>query len=140
MILTGISRIGRDAELRYTTAGDAVVGLSLAFNYGKKDESGNRPTTWVKATLFGKRAESLAPYLTKGTQVWTILSDVRLSEYQKKDGTSGVALEARVDQLEFSGSREQSAESAPPPPPRQAPQTPRQPTSSVADMDNDIPF
>jgi single-strand DNA-binding protein len=144
MILTGISRIGRDAEVRFTTNGDAVAGLSLAFNYGKKDDQGNRPTTWVKATLFGKRAESLAQYLTKGTQVWTVLSEVRIAEYQKKDGSSGVALEANVVQLEFAGSREQSAGSAPPPPPpppqRQAPQPQRQPATSVVDMDSDVPF
>ena len=142
MILTGISRIGRDAEVRFTSNGDAVAGLSLAFNYGKKDDQGNRPTTWVKATLFGKRAESLAQYLTKGTQVWTVLSDVRITEYQKKDGTSGVALEARVDQLEFAGSRDQSAGSAPAPQQRQAPQqAQRQPAASVGDMEDDqIPF
>lgn len=138
MILTGISRIGRDAEVRFTTNGDAVAGLSLAFNYGKKDGQGNRPTTWVKATLFGKRAESLAQYLTKGTQVWTVLSEVRITEYQKKDGTSGVALEARVDQIEFAGSREHSAETAAPQ--RETPQAPRQPAQSMAAMDDDIPF
>ena len=146
MILTGISRLGRDAEVRYLASGDAVAGLSLAFNYGKKDDQGNRPTTWVKATLFGKRAESLAQYLTKGTQVWTVLSDVRVTEYQKKDGTSGSALEAKIEQLEFAGSREQSADSAPaapaPPPQRQAPprQAPPRPAANLSDMEDDIPF
>jgi single-strand DNA-binding protein len=143
MILTGISRIGRDVELRYLASGEAIAGLSLAFNHGKKDDQGNRPTTWVKATLFGKRAESLANYLTKGTQIWTVLSDVRISEYQKKDGTSGVSLEANVVQLEFAGSREQSP-AAPAPQQRQAPapQPQRQPGggANLADMDDDIPF
>ncbi len=145
MILTGVSRIGRDAEVRFTSNGDAVAGLSLAFNYGKKDGQGNRPTTWVKATLFGKRAESLAQYLTKGTQVWTVLSDVRVTEYQKKDGTSGVSLEANVVQLEFAGSREQSATPSPQQQrqaPAAAPRTPAIPAGGahLADMDDDIPF
>ena len=38
----GMARLGRDAELRYTPNGDAVCNLSLAFSYGKKDDSGRR--------------------------------------------------------------------------------------------------
>jgi single-strand DNA-binding protein len=146
MQINGVARLGRDAELRYLATGDAVAGLSLAFTSGKKDDQGNRPTTWVKAALFGKRAESLASYLTKGTQVCVSLSEARMTEYQKKDGTSGAALEAKVDQLEFVGSREQSADSAPaapaPPPQRQAPPrpAPSRPAANLSDMEDDIPF
>ncbi len=139
MILTGISRIGRDVELRYTQAGDAVAGLSLAFNYGKKDDQGNRPTTWVKASLFGKRAEGLAQYLTKGTQVWTVLQDVRIEEFKKKDGTSGISLSATVAQIEFAGNREQSAQPSSQQVPRQVPAQ-QAPPANLADMDDDIPF
>ncbi|CAB4124701.1 Ssb Single-stranded DNA-binding protein [uncultured Caudovirales phage] len=144
--IQGVARLGRDAEVRYLASGDAVAGLSLAFSAGKKDDQGNRPTTWVKAVLFGKRAESLANYLTKGTQVCVVLSDARLTEYQKKDGTAGAALEAKVELLDFVGSREQSADSAPaapaPPPQRQAPPrpAPSRPAANLSDMEDDIPF
>ncbi len=137
MILTGPVRLGRDAELKYLPSGDAVITLSLAYNYGKKDDSGNRPTTWIRASLFGKRAESLAQHLVKGTQLWVVLNEVRLSEFQKKEGGSGAAIEARIEQLDFIGSREQSSAPAPQ---RQAPPPQRQPAQSIEDMDSDIPF
>ena len=38
MILTGLARIGKDAELRYTASNEPVANISLAFNYGRKGE------------------------------------------------------------------------------------------------------
>lgn len=56
MILTGLARLGADADLRYTQGGEPVATLRLAFNYGQKDSSGSKPTQWIEASLFGKRA------------------------------------------------------------------------------------
>jgi len=56
----GLARIGRDAEIRFTPGGEAVAGLSLAFTYRVK---GEKCTQWVDGSLWGKRAEALAPYL-----------------------------------------------------------------------------
>src|SRR3546814_4735293 len=42
-ILTGLMRLGRDAELKYTAGGDAIANLALAYNYGKK-ENGKQPS------------------------------------------------------------------------------------------------
>ena len=53
MYLHGLCRLGRDAELRYLTDGTPVLGMALAYNYGKKDDQGNRPTQWIDASLFG---------------------------------------------------------------------------------------
>lgn len=97
----GIARIGRDVEVRVTSNGDVVAGISLAFTYGKKGQDGKRPTQWVEASLWGKRAENLAPYLTKGSQVVAYLEDVCVQTYQKQDGTAGVKLAARVSDLEL---------------------------------------
>ena len=65
-MMIGLARLGRDAEIRTTSQGDSVATLALAFSYGRKGSDGNRPTQWVDAALWGKRAEALAPYLTKG--------------------------------------------------------------------------
>ena len=51
-----------------------MLEMALAFNYGQKDGSGNKPTQWVEASLWGKRAESLKDYLKKGAAVDVILS------------------------------------------------------------------
>ena len=67
--LTIAGNVGRDAELRRTKSGDDVLGFSVAVDNGK-DKSGNkRPTTWVQCSIWGKRAESLASHIRKGTKL-----------------------------------------------------------------------
>ena len=137
----GLARIGRDAELRYLPQGDAVINLSLAFSYGKKGADGNRPTQWVDAALFGKRAETLAPYLLKGGLVVAYLSDVHIEAYEGKNGT-GHKLVARVDDLELAGSKGDGAapaqQAAKPQTTRTAP-APAPAGGGFVDID-DIPF
>ena len=150
----GLARIGRDAELRKTQSGESVIGLSLAFSYGRKDADGKRPTQWVDATLWGKRAEALAPYLQKGGLVAVSLEEVHMETYQNK-GVEGHKLAARVVDIELAGGSKDSSAAAPPPtPPRAAPQQggrdggysnthsvpPQRAASGFDDMDDDIPF
>lgn len=140
----GLARIGRDVELRYIPSGDAVANIALAFSYGKKGADGKRPTQWVEAALFGKRAEALAPYLTKGGAVVAYLSDVRIETYEGKNGP-GHKLVARVDDLELcSGEKPQQREAEAAPqlqPQRTAPRPPPMASGSgFEDMDDDIPF
>ena len=144
----GLARIGRDAEIRYTQGNDAVASLSLAFSYGRKGDDGKRPTQWVDATLWGKRAEALAPYLKKGGLVSVSLEDVHTEVYQGKHGEATKVV-ARVVDLELAGSGERQ-QAAPPAqaPARQQQQRPAQPQrpapapqgSGFDDMDSDIPF
>jgi single-strand DNA-binding protein len=114
----GLARIGRDVEVRFTGNGDAVASISLAFEYGKKDANGNRQTQWVEASLWGKRAESLSPYLKKGQQVVAYLDDVCIETYKTKDNKEGYKLAARVSDIELvKGQREaQPAPKKPDPP------------------------
>jgi len=153
MHLIGVARLGRDAEVRYLQDGTAVSNLSLAWNYGKKDGEGNRPTQWVDAALFGDRAEKLSQYLLKGTQIMVHLSDPRIEEYDKTGGGKGFKLVSRVDHIEFVGGQQQGQQGQQR---QQAPQQPRQQTpqreqrqapqqnygggGGFADMGEDIPF
>lgn len=131
----GLARIGRDIEIRYTTNNEPVANISLAFTYGKKGSDGKRPTQWVDASLWGKRAESLAPYLSKGMQIVAYLEDVHLTSYQKGDGTHHSKIVARLADLELISSNEQQA---PAPAPQRQPAP--NPSTGFDDMDNDIPF
>ena len=106
MILTGLARIGVDVELRYLPSGDPVANLALAYNYGKRDEgTGNRPTQWVDAVLWGPRAQALAPHLLKGTTLDVVVEDVHIVPYTKRDGSTDVKLAGRVASIEFAGPR-----------------------------------
>lgn len=67
LIIAG--NVGKDAVLRRTGSGDAVLGFSVAVDQGK-DASGNkRDTLWVDCSVWGKRAESLESYIVKGTKL-----------------------------------------------------------------------
>lgn len=139
--LIGLARIGRDAELRFTQGGDPVASLSLAFSYGKKDPGTNqKPTQWVDGSLWGKRAESIAPYLLKGTLVYVALDDTHIETYQARDGSQGSKLTGRVSVIEFASKPNQEQSTAPRQAPASPPPAPRQPAASLADMDDDIPF
>jgi single-strand DNA-binding protein len=141
--LFGIARLGRDAELKYTANSDPVIQLALAFEYGKKQD-GKRPTQWVDASIWGKRAESLAPYLLKGQQVSVTIDDVHIRTYEKGDGTPGFALSGRVSNIEFAGSPPAKPEAASQPQAaRQQPKHTQAPAKAAAkndDFDDDIPF
>ena len=129
MKASGIARIGKDVEVRYSPSGDAIANISLAFSYGKKQADGKRATQWVDATLFGKRAELLAPYLKKGGQIVAYLSDVNVQTYESKSG-QGVKLVGKIDDLELIGGQ---VERAPQPVAQVKP-------VELADLSDDVPF
>lgn len=129
----GLARIGREVEVRYTTGGEAVANISLAFTFGKKGADGNRPTQWVDASLWGSRAETLAPYLKKGAQIVAYLDDVSIKEYTKRGGTQAPKMVARIVDLELIRSNEASE-------PAPAPTLQPKQSAGVEGMDDDIPF
>lgn len=147
--LTGIFRIGRDAEVRHLTDGTPVVNLALATSWGKKGEDGNRPTQWVDASFFGERAAKLAPFLLKGNQIGAWINDIHIETYEGKNG-QGHKLVGRVDDIELTDRKDGQARPAAAPqrnayaeqrgvPERQQAAPARQP-SAFDDMDSDIPF
>jgi single-strand DNA-binding protein len=143
MITTGLARIGKDAELRYTSNNEPVCNISLAYNYGRKGDDGKRPTQWIEASLWGKRAESLAPYLLKGKQVDVVLEEPHIEAFDGKNG-AGHKFVGRVLSIEFAsdGQRQEGQQQpAPTQQPRQAPAArPAPQTSAFGSFDDDVPF
>ena len=131
--LSGLARIGRDAEVR-DASGTSVCNLSLAFNARVKNE---RVTTWVDGSLWGRQAESLAAYLTKGAVVSVTLNDVHLATFTKADGSTATKLAGRVIDIELGPKTETTATPPPPPPPPKP--APRPPAADPSGFE-DIPF
>ena len=140
--LTGLFTLGRDAETRVTQGGTTVVQLAVAYNYGRKGEDGKKPSQWVRASMFGKQAEALVPYLPQGKQVSLVIRDLHIATFQKQDGSTGTSLDGVADFDDFArGPKQEGA--APAPAPRPAPAPPpaqRSAGSGFDDMDDDIPF
>jgi single-strand DNA-binding protein len=78
IVLAG--NIGKSAELRSTQDGDKVAGFSLAVTEGYGDK---QRTLWFNCSIWGKRAETLAPMLTKGGKV-TVSGDLSTREHDGK--------------------------------------------------------
>ena len=127
--------IGEDCNTRFTQSGDSVVSFSVGVKSGFGDKA---TTTWAKCAMFGKRGESVAPYLKKGALVG-ISGEVNNREYQDKEGQKRYSLDVRVNDLTLLGGKSDRAESAPSQPakPRNAQGAPK---ASIGDMDDDIPF
>jgi single-strand DNA-binding protein len=133
--------LGRDAEVRYTPKGDPVASLAMVYDVGFGDSKRGQ---WIDGTLWGKRAESLGPYLTKGTQVVLYADDVELEQFMKKDGTPGAKLKCRVSDLSLiSGqSQQQSPQQRQPQQQRQQQQqqAQQQAPQNQGEEFEDIPF
>lgn len=100
------ARLGNDMEVRFLQDGTPVGQLSLAVRLGIKDKSsGEYRTQWVSASMFGKRVESLAPYLKKGSLHAFHLRDIHLDEYEK-DGVKRASMKATIDDVELCGKSE----------------------------------
>ncbi len=148
MQMIGLIRLGRDAELKHTPAGMSVLSFSGVYDMQAR---GEKVSQWVDFAMFGKRAESLAQYMTKGKQVVVSAIGPRVEVFQKRDGTSGVKLVAVVDNIEFAGSAQDARRDAQPAgdTPSQEQQPARSAQVARSDdsrddpfrtMDDDIPF
>lgn len=94
-------RLGKDAEFRTLQDGTPVANFSVASDDRSKKDA---PTQWVRCALFGRRAQAVLPYLTKGKQV-VIAGTLSMREYQGKDGAARAGLECRVEDVELMGGK-----------------------------------
>jgi single-strand DNA-binding protein len=131
--ITVAGQLGKDAEIKYMPNGDPVASFSVADSKGK-----DQGAIWWNCSLFGKRAESLTPYLTKGQAV-TISGTVTEREWTDKDGQKRKSMDVRVQDVALQGGKRADA-----PIQQQGTATrtpaPRQASGGFADMDSDVPF
>lgn len=139
----------RDGELRTTPGGTDVLSLGVAVNdRAKNQQTGqweDRPN-FVDCVMFGNRAQSLAPYLSKGAKV-AIEGKLRWSQWQAQDGSKRSKLEVIVDEIEFMSARDQAPQQqAPAPAMRPAPSYSQQRMAGMPQpkapslYDEDLPF
>jgi single-strand DNA-binding protein len=95
-----VGNLGRDAEVRYTPSGAAVATLNLATTEVYKDREGQRKedTQWHRVVLWGKTAETLQDYLTKGKQVY-VEGRLQTRKWKDKDGNDKYTTEVKGDRI-----------------------------------------
>lgn len=98
----------RDAELRSTPSGTSVLNLGVAVNDRRRNSQTGEwedYANFIDCTMFGRRAESLAQYLTKGTKV-AIEGRLHYSSWQDRNtGANRSKVDVTVDEIEFMSSR-----------------------------------
>lgn len=106
-----VGRLTRDSELRFTKNGAAVCHFSLAVNRikGSKDQREDE-VSYIDVSMWGKMAESLHPYMTKGHQV-CITGELRQNRWEQ-DGQSRNKVEVVANTVQLLGNATQSRETA----------------------------
>jgi single-strand DNA-binding protein len=128
--ITIAGRIGKDAELRSTNSGDQVCGFSVAVD---SRQGRDKVTNWWRVSLWGKRAEALSQYLTKGSNV-TVSGEFSLGDFDGKPRLNIRANEIALQGGNAGGGQDQRRDSG---------EQGGGSTSSgghAGDLDDDIPF
>lgn len=128
-----IGRVGKDAQTRFTQGGDPVTGWSLAVDSGYGDK---KQTLWLDCSLWGKRGEKVAEYITKGSQLG-VSGELGTREH---DGKTYLTL--RVAEVSLIGGRQDSGNGTPrsnaPATTQRAPRATDEPRGEF--VEDDIPF
>ena len=100
-----LGNLTRDPELRYTQGGMAVAKMGMAINRtwsqnGEKRES----TCFVDLTAFGKQAEILNQYVSKGRPLF-VEGRLEFSQWETQEGQKRSKLEVVIDNFQFVGGR-----------------------------------
>jgi hypothetical protein len=95
-------RTTKDPEIKVTPSGTTVLSLLLAVNDTKKNAQGEWEETanFFDCVLFGKRAESLAQYIPKGSKL-TINGRLHQDRWQGQDGTNRSRVSIIVQDIEL---------------------------------------
>lgn len=105
VIITG--NLTREPELRQTGSGLAVLTFGVAVNDRRRNPSTGEwedVPNFVDCTIFGKRAEAVSRFLSKGAKV-AIEGKLHYSTWEK-DGQKRSKLDVTVDEIEtLSGKR-----------------------------------
>ncbi|MGL4850258.1 MAG: single-stranded DNA-binding protein [Clostridium sp.] len=96
-----IGRLTKDPELRFAAGtGNAVARFSVAVTRQfKRDEA-----DFINCVAFSKQAETIAQYLTKGSQI-AITGNIRTGSYDAQDGSKRYTTDVAVESFEFVGSK-----------------------------------
>ncbi len=98
-----IGNVGKDPEMRYTPNGNAVTSFTVATNRiftvnGEKQKE----TEWFSVVAFGKLAEIVSQYVTKGRQVY-VEGRLRSRTWTGQDGKARFTNEITANDVRFLG-------------------------------------
>lgn len=112
---TGIGRLVRDVELRYTPNGVAVANFTIASQRNRKDANGEYQADFIDCVSWRKTAEFLAERTEKGCRI-SVDGRLETRTWEKDDGTKVKVTEIQVDNvdvIDWKGDRQKKSGGAP---------------------------
>jgi len=132
-----VGRLTREAELKYTNSGQALLKFAVATSTRRKkgDQWIDEPSFW-DVELWGKQGESLNPYLNKGKLV-AVEGSMRQDRWEK-EGVQHMKVVVNANSVQLLGSNEQHQ--GQPAKTQEVAQPPKQGKPEPDDFSDDIPF
>lgn len=96
-----IGRLTSDPELKYVGEDSAVATFTLAVD---KFVSGEKKVDFIRCKVWGKQAENLAEYQTKGGQLG-VEGAIETGSYEDKEGNKKYTTEVRCNSIEYLNSK-----------------------------------
>lgn len=133
-----IGRLGQDPDVRFTPQGSAIANLSLACGDDYKDKQGNKveQTNWIRVVAFGRLAEIIQQYVSKGDQIYISGKQIT-KKWQAQDGTDRYTTEVVANEMQMLGGKQDGGNGRQA---AQAAQPPAQPRPELDGYLTDIPF
>jgi len=98
-----IGNLGQDPDIKYLPSGDAVVNLSVATTDRWKDkETGDakEKVEWHRVSFFGKRAETIAKFFSKGDPIF-VEGSLQTRKWQDKEGNDRYSTDIKGRDFQF---------------------------------------
>lgn len=135
-----IGNLGRDPELSYSPSGMAIARFSLATNEARKKDDGTWEdvTEWHRVVVFGKSAETVGQYVTKGQQIY-IEGRLHHDSYEK-DGVKRYTTDVIANTVRLLGRRDDAGRAAAESGYPAAPQPGAGAPTPEGDIEDDLPF
>lgn len=138
-----IGRAGKDPEMKYAPSGTAIANFTMATNERTKDKDGNFTdhTDWHRVVAFGRTAEVVGEYLTKGKLVY-VEGRLQTRSWEDKEGQKRYTTEVVCNNMQLLGSKSDndSRNDSPPENIEAVPDSKKEEVTTKAEEDDDLPF
>lgn len=103
-----VGRLVRDVDLRQTSTGKEMTYFTLAVNRNFKNEQGVQAADFIGCVAFGKTAENMARFLSKGSLI-AVEGRISTRNFQGNDGKTVYVTEVVASSITFLESKKQQA-------------------------------
>ncbi len=106
-----VGRLTRDPDVKNTTSGKSVASFTLAVDRRFKNKDGQKEADFVPIVVWGKQAEFVGQYLSKGSQIG-VSGRLQVRSYDAQDGQRRYVTEVVADEITFLSSKKDVSNAA----------------------------